>query len=70
MLVNKVTVITPDSFNEFQSELNVPIEIDKGHLFVTVVKGEEIPEYKIYAPGQWSTVHVELTEIGENSFGV
>lgn len=62
--MNKITVITPESFNEFLSEALDAVSIDKlGHLEVTEVLDGEVLGIKIYAPGQWCTVQAELVEV-------
>lgn len=59
--VYKVTVITPESFNEFYSEKPDSVLItDDGYLSVTETQQGVAVRVKIFAPGQWSTVETEL----------
>src|SRR5690606_41544678 len=62
--MNKITVITPESFNEFLSEALDAVSIDElGHLEVTEVLDDGVVGIKVYAPGQWCTVQTELVEV-------
>lgn len=59
--VYKVTVITPESFNEFYSEKPDSVLItDDGYLSVTETQQGVAVRVKVFAPGQWSTVETEL----------
>src|SRR5690606_40982926 len=59
--MNKITVITPESFNEFLSEALDAVSIDElGHLEVTEVLDDVVVGIKVYSPGQWCTVQAEL----------
>ena len=65
--MNKVTVITPESFNEFFSEDDNAILITGDRtLSVTEVIGGTPVRIKIFAPGQWLTVESELVEVSED----
>lgn len=65
-LMNKITVITPESFNEFFSEESDSVAIDDlGHLIVTEVQDRMRVGIKVYAPGQWSTVQSEAIMVEE-----
>lgn len=62
--MNKITVITPESFNEFLSEALNAVSIDElGHLKVAEVLDDGVVGVKVYAPGQWCTVRTELVEV-------
>jgi hypothetical protein len=62
--INKVTVITPDSFNEFYSEHGDAVVVrGDGHMSVTEVIEGMIVRTKVYAPGQWTTVESELVAV-------
>lgn len=62
--MNKITVITPESFNEFLSEALDAVSIDElGHLEVTEVLNDGVVGIKVYAPGQWCTAQAELIEV-------
>src|SRR5690606_40505576 len=62
--MNKITVITPESFNEFLSEALDAVSIDElGHLEVTEVLDDVVVGIKVYSPGQWCTVQAELVEV-------
>lgn len=70
--VYKVTVITPESFNEFYSEKPDSVLItDDGYLSVTETQQGVAVRVKVFAPGQWSTVETELmvAEDSEESEG-
>jgi len=70
--VYKVTVITPESFNEFYSEKPDSVLItDDGYLSVTETQQGVAVRIKVFAPGQWNTVETELmvTEDSEESEG-
>lgn len=70
--VYKVTVITPESFNEFYSEKPDSVLItDDGYLSVTETQQGVAARVKVFAPGQWSTVETELmvAEDSEESEG-
>lgn len=70
--VYKVTVITPESFNEFYSEKPDSVLItDDGYLSVTETQQGVSVRVKVFAPGQWSTVETELmvAEDSEESEG-
>lgn len=59
--VYKVTVITPESFNEFYSEKpDSALITDDGYLIVTETQQGVAVRVKVFAPGQWSTVETEL----------
>lgn len=62
--MNKITVITPESFNEFFSEAPNAVRVtEDGMLSVTeVIEGAAV-RIKIYGPGQWNTVETELVEV-------
>src|SRR5690606_41807260 len=63
--MNKITVITPESFNEFLSEALDAASIDElGHLEVPGVLDDGVVGIKVYAPGQWCAVQAELGEVG------
>jgi hypothetical protein len=65
--MNKITVITPESFNEFFSEGADAVVIrEDGHMSVTEVYGGSIVRIKVYAPGAWSTVETELVEVEDD----
>lgn len=65
--VYKVTVITPESFNEFYSEKpDSALITDDGYLSVTETQQGVAVRVKVFAPGQWSTVETELM-IAEDS---
>ncbi len=70
--VYKVTVITPESFNEFYSEKPDSVLItDDGYLSVTETQQGVAVRIKVFAPGQWNTVETELmvAEDSEESEG-
>lgn len=62
--MNKVTVITPESFNEFYSEVGDSVVVrEDGHMSVTEVIDGMVVRFKVFAPGQWTTVESELIEV-------
>lgn len=63
--VQKVTVITPDSFNEFVCDLTSGvISIDEdGYLKVSEVQNGFLQRVKVYKPEAWLTVETEHGEI-------
>lgn len=65
--MNKITVITPESFNEFLSENENAVLITGDRtLSVTETIGGTPVRIKIFAPGQWLTVESELVEVAED----
>lgn len=65
--VNKITVITPESFNEFYSEAENAIFIGEDRVLkVTEVYCGTPVRIKVYAPGAWLTVETELVEAAED----
>lgn len=65
--MNKVTVITPESFNEFFSESNNAVRITGDRTLVVTETIANTPvRVKIYSPGQWLTVETELVEAVED----
>lgn len=65
--MNKVTVITPEAFNEFFSESNNAVRItgDRTLIVTETIAGTPV-RVKIYSPGQWLTVETELVEAVED----
>ena len=62
--VNKVTVITPEAFNEFYSDHDDAVKITGDRmLMVTVIQDDRQVQMKVYAPGEWSTVETELVQL-------
>lgn len=60
----RVTVITPESFNEFITEHPSAVAItDFGMLEVNVVENGMLTRIKAFAPGQWCTVDTQLEEV-------
>lgn len=59
--LNKVTVITPEAFNEFLSEDDNAIQITKDRMLIVTEVVSGVPVHmKVFAPGEWLTVETEL----------
>lgn len=63
--VQKITVITPDSFNEFVADLtpNVVVIDGDGYLRITEIQSGFVQRVKVYKPEAWLTVETEHGEI-------
>lgn len=62
--MNKVTVITPESFSEFYSEHDNAVRITEDRMLIVTEVIQNTPvRVKIFAAGEWLTVETELVEI-------
>lgn len=67
--MNKVTVITPESFSEFYSEHPNAVRITEDRMLIVteVIENAQV-RVKIFAAGEWLTVETELIEVVEEDF--